>query len=112
MSQLKRAPRKEPDPDVEETLNVKNGLDEIAFLDNDDDDQIKLLNDGFDDSTPCHVKRRHFLTDEERQSLVCDFVCRMTDDGKLKKGSIYELMDQYAISECVTKKYWAKIKNQ
>ena len=36
----------------------------------------------------------------------------MSDDGKLKKGSIYELMDQYDISERVTRKYWAKIKNQ
>ena len=92
MSQLKRAPSKEPDPDVEETLNVNNDLDEIAFLDNDDDDddddEIKHFNDRLDDSTPCPVKRRHFLTDEERQSLVCDFVRRMSDDGNLKKGSI------------------------
>ena len=87
MSQFKRAPSKEPDPDVEETLNVNNDLDEIAFLDN-DDDEIKHFNDGLDDSTPCSVKRRHFLTDEERQALVCDFVRRMSDDGNLKKGSI------------------------
>ena len=36
MTQLKRAPSKDPDPDVEEALNANNDLDEIAFLDNDE----------------------------------------------------------------------------
>ena len=36
----------------------------------------------------------------------------MTDDGKLKKGFIDELMDQYVISKRVTRKYWTKIKQQ
>ena len=112
MSQLKKAPRKEPDPEVDEALDLNIDFDEpdISILDNDDD--AKQPSDGLDDSTPRLVKRRHFLSNDERQCLVHDFIRRMTDDGKLKKGSIYELMDQYAISERVTRKYWAKIKQQ
>ena len=66
MVQLKRATNEEPDPHVEEALDVNNDLDEpdIVFLDRDDD--VKYSSDGLDDSTPCFVKRCHFLTDNEK----------------------------------------------
>ena len=80
---------KEPDHEVEELLNLNSDLDEqdITFLDN-DDNNAKHPSAGLDNNTPCFVKRCNFLTNDERQSLVHDFICRMTDDGKLKKGSI------------------------
>ena len=65
MSQLKKAPRKEPDPEVDEALDLNIDFDEpdISFLDNDDDD-AKQPSDGLDDNTPHFVKRRHFLTND------------------------------------------------
>ena len=54
MTQLKRAPSKEPDHDMEKALNVNNDLDGVTFWDN--DDEIKHLNDRLEDSTPCSMK--------------------------------------------------------
>ena len=92
---------------MEEALDLNIALDEpdVSILDKDDNVKPPIVI-GLDKNTPCFVKRYHFLTNDKRQSLVHDFINRVTEGDKLKNGSIlYELMDQYAISECMTRRF-------
>ena len=59
------------------------------------------------DDAPYIVTICCFLIDDERRHLVQDVTMRISDKGKLKKGSIYKLMDQYEILKRVTREFWA-----